>query len=331
MTKAIAPIMIDVLGTVLTKADIKRLQSAAVGGVILFSRNYESKAQLKTLIQSMRQIKADLLIAVDQEGGRVQRFRHQFTPIPAMARLGDIYDNNADKAIGLANSCGQVLAYELAQLDIDFSFTPVLDVSYGNSSVIGDRSFHHDHGVIIELAQAFVAGMHQIGMPVVGKHFPGHGFVASDSHVANPIDTRAKNELLKDYQLFGQVKLDAIMPAHVVFPQLDKKPACYSSFWLKSVLRQQLHFQGCVFSDDLTMQGADFFACINERVKQALRSGCDMVLICNRPDWVDEVINHSYDPTPRLNKMHLQKTQLQKIKKSDIKAKIIDINNHFTQ
>ncbi|SFV66174.1 Beta N-acetyl-glucosaminidase [hydrothermal vent metagenome] len=309
----IAPIMIDVLGLELTHSDIKRIQNNAVGGVILFTRNYKSKTQVRKLIKDIRNIKDNLLIAVDHEGGRVQRFKGDgWTHIPAMAKLGELYDNNSNKAVEMAKTCGFVLAYELAEIDVDFSFTPVLDVDYGSSSVIGDRAFHKSPQVIAKLSQAFVDGVNQVGMKTVGKHFPGHGFVVADSHIAQPIDTREISELEKDFEVFSKVSIDAIMPAHIIFPKVDDKPACFSSVWLKNILRNQLKFKGCVFSDDLSMQGALFYKDINQRVDEALKNGCDMVLICNNEKMVDEVLNNKkeYQKNDNLLEMRLKNNKI---------------------
>ncbi len=290
-TQNIAPLMIDVSGLGLIQADIKRIQNNNVGGIILFSRNFESKAQVKKLIEAIREVKTNILIAVDHEGGRVQRFKKGFTHIPAMAKLGELYDKNPEKGLVLAKSCGVVLAYELAEIGVDFSFTPVLDINYDTSSVIGDRAFHKNPQVITKLANAFVEGVHQVGMKTVGKHFPGHGFVAGDSHLVKPIDKRPREALEKDWQPFTQVNIDAVMPAHIIFPDIDNKPVGFSSIWLKDILRDKLNFKGCVFSDDLSMQGALFFDNISSRVLESLNNGCDMALICNNPDLVDEFLS----------------------------------------
>lgn len=287
----IAPLMIDVLGLKLTQSDIKKIQNKSVGGIILFSRNFESKEQVKKLIEAIREVKTNILIAVDHEGGRVQRFKKGFTHIPAMAKLGELFDKNPDEGLALAKSCGVVLAFELAEIGVDFSFTPVLDIDYGNSDVIGDRAFHTKPEIISKIAQAFVDGVHCVGMKTVGKHFPGHGFVAGDSHLVKPIDKRTRDELEKDWQPFTQVSVDAIMPAHIVFPEVDDKPVGFSAIWLKNILRDKLNFKGCVFSDDLSMQGALFFDDITSRVLESLKNGCDMALICNNPDLVDEFLS----------------------------------------
>lgn len=288
-------LIIDLVGLTLTDNEKINLTKLSVSGVILFARNFKNIAQVKTLINEIRAVNADLLIAVDHEGGRVQRFKEGFTHLPAMARLGKVYDENPSLALQQANSCGWVLAAELLNIGVDFSFTPVLDLNHGNSSVIGDRAFHSDPDVVVKLAGALIDGMHAAGMKCVGKHFPGHGFVAADSHLDLPIDERSMAEIERDLSVFSHLndKLDAIMPAHVVYSQVDDKPAGFSKIWLDK-LRQDLGFKGIIFSDDLSMQGAHFIENINERVQVSLDSGCDMVLICNHPELVVQVIDREW-------------------------------------
>jgi beta-N-acetylhexosaminidase len=301
-----APIMMDVSAYSLTDTEQTQLAKTSIGGVILFSRNFKSIKQIKKLINSIRAIKPNLLIAVDHEGGRVQRFRDGFTHLPAMAKLGIAYDTNPKLAIEQAFSCGFILAYELLELGVDFSFTPVLDVDYGQSSVIGDRAFHANPKAIIDLAGGLINGMHAAGMQCVGKHFPGHGFVAADSHLDLPIDNRPLTELLPDMTPFKQLinkGLDAIMPAHIIYSQVDDKPAGFSKKWIKQILQDELNFNGVVFSDDLSMQGAFFIDNIKDRVAISLDSGCDMVLICNHPKMVAEVINIDWGMSKKLQSM----------------------------
>jgi beta-N-acetylhexosaminidase len=327
MSNNIAPLMIDVSGLELTQKDKERISHPSVGGLILFSRNFESKEQVKRLIKSIRNIKENILIAVDHEGGRVQRFKKGFTHIPAMAKLGEHYDNNPQEALELAEDCGFVLAYELAEIGIDFSFTPVLDINYSTSSVIGDRAFHTQTDIISKLAQKFVEGVHRVGMKTVGKHFPGHGFVAGDSHIDKPIDSRDFVELEKDYQVFSQVDIDAIMPAHIIFPKVDDKPVGFSSIWLNDILRDKLNFKGCIFSDDLSMQGALFFEDISTRVIESLKSGCDMALICNNEQLVDEFLDKNNDLaiSGKLKMMALNIKQFNQVKVEQQKDRIKEL------
>jgi len=283
------------LGKTLTPEDEARLRHPLVGGVILFSRNYESPAQLAELTASIHALRTPpLLIAVDHEGGRVQRFREGFTKIPPMRELGKIFDEHPKRAKHLAQQVGYVLASELRACGVDFSFTPVLDVDYGASSVIGDRAFHSEPQAISELAHSLLIGMKQGGMPTVGKHFPGHGFVCADSHLEIPVDERSYTDIeLCDLIPFRQMVnygLTAVMPAHVIYPKVDPRPAGFSKVWLKDILRGELGFEGCIFSDDLSMEGATVAGGIVQRAEAALNAGCDMVLVCNKPKSADELL-----------------------------------------
>ena len=289
------PVMLDVLGKRLTAEDEARLRHPLVGGVILFARNYESPSQLSELTASIHALRTPpLLIAVDHEGGRVQRFREGFTKIPAMRELGKIYDDHPKRAKHLAQQVGFVLASELRACGVDFSFTPVLDVDYGASSVIGDRAFHAEPQAIADLAHSLLMGLKQAGMPTVGKHFPGHGFVCADSHLEIPVDERSYTDIeLCDLIPFRQMVnfgLTAVMPAHVIYPKIDSRPAGFSKIWLKDILRGELGFEGCIFSDDLSMEGATVAGGIVQRAEAALNAGCDMVLVCNKPDSADELL-----------------------------------------
>ncbi|SMM97778.1 Beta N-acetyl-glucosaminidase [uncultured Candidatus Thioglobus sp.] len=297
-------LIIDLVGLTLTDNEKINLLKPSVAGVILFGRNFKNIEQVKRLIQSIRKINADLLITVDHEGGRVQRFKEGFTHLPAMARLGKVYDENPNLALQQATSCGWILAAELLEIGVDFSFTPVLDLDYGSSSVIGDRAFHTEPEVIVKLAGALIDGMHEAGMKCVGKHFPGHGFVVADSHLDLPIDERSMDEIERDLSVFSRLndKLDGIMPAHVVYPQVDDKPAGFSKIWLDK-LRQDLNFKGVIFSDDLSMQGAHFIKNITERVQVSLDSGCDIVLICNHPELVAQVIDQDWGVSEKHHSM----------------------------
>ena len=291
----IGPVMLDIAGTELTAEDEARLRHPLVGGVILFTRNYASPRQLIELTSNIRALRSpSLLIAVDHEGGRVQRFREGFTRIPAMRELGRIWDGHPKRARHMAQQTGYVLAAELRACGVDFSFTPVLDVDFGSSSVIGDRAFHSDPQAIAELAHNLLMGLRQGGMHTVGKHFPGHGFVRADSHLDIPVDERSYTDIeLCDLIPFRQMVdfgLTAVMPAHVIYPRVDKLPAGFSSIWLKNILRGELGFEGCIFSDDLSMEGASVAGGIVQRAEAALHAGCDMVLVCNRPDLADELL-----------------------------------------
>ncbi len=290
------PVMLDVLGTTLTAEDEARLKHPLVGGVILFKRNYKSPAQLAQLTAAIHAVRTPpLLIAVDHEGGRVQRFRDGFTKIPAMRELGKIWDVQPHKARHLAQQAGYVLAAELRGCGVDFSFTPVLDMDYGQSTVIGDRAFHSEPQAIAELAHSLLQGLRQGGMHTVGKHFPGHGYVVADSHLDIPVDDREFVDIeLADLIPFKQMisyGLTAVMPAHVIYPKVDARPAGFSPVWLKQILREQLGFEGVIFSDDLSMEGATVAGGIVQRAEAALQAGCDMVLVCNKPESADELLN----------------------------------------
>ena len=306
--------MLDVIGTELSADDIRRLQHPLVGGVILFARNFENCAQLAALTANIYALRSPpLLIAVDHEGGRVQRFREGFTKIPPMREFGKIWDVDRKKAKQLALEAGWILAAELRAHGIDFSFTPVLDMDYGDSLVIGDRAFHKNTQAINELAFSLMQGLKKGGMAAVGKHFPGHGFVVADSHVSIPIDERTFDEIAQnDMQPFRQMideGLAAIMPAHVIYPKVDDKPAGFSQKWLQKVLRERLGFNGVIFSDDLSMEGASVGGDVTTRSLAALNAGCDMVLLCNRPDLADELLANLEWKMPaqsisRLARMH---------------------------
>ncbi|MFA7678682.1 MAG: beta-N-acetylhexosaminidase [Pigmentiphaga sp.] len=290
------PVIIDVHGFDLTDQERDRLLHPLVGGVILFARNFQSRDQLRSLTDSIRALPREpLLIAVDHEGGRVQRFKMDgFTVLPPMARLGEVWNEDMMRAMQLATDVGRVMAGELRACGVDLSFAPVLDLDYGESRVIRDRSFHRNPQAVTMLARSLIQGMALEGMAACGKHFPGHGFVEADSHLNIPYDDRSLNTILNadalPYRWLGDAVLPAVMPAHVIYPQVDERPAGFSSVWLQDVLRKQLNYQGVVFSDDLTMEGASVAGNIVDRARAALDAGCDMVLVCNRPDLADQVL-----------------------------------------
>ncbi|MBU2966531.1 beta-N-acetylhexosaminidase [Amphritea sp. 2_MG-2023] len=278
-------LMLDIAGLSLTAEDRTLLQNPQVGGLILFSRNYQSPQQLTDLISEIRACAPKILIAVDQEGGRVQRFREGFTRLPPMAVLGGLYRQNPADGCEAACQLGWLMAAELISYGVDISFAPVLDLNFGVSEVIGDRAFSAKPEEVTELAGAFVRGMRQAGMAATGKHFPGHGWVVADSHLAIPVDERPlaeieKQDLLPFARLMEQ-GLDAVMPAHVIYQQVDDRPAGFSPYWIGQRLRQDMHFDGVVFSDDLTMEGASVAGSFESRAAQALEAGCDMLLVCN--------------------------------------------------
>ena len=306
----LGPVMLDVAGTTLTSEDEERLRHPLVGGVILFTRNYQSTRQLCDLTTSIRALRnPPLLIAVDHEGGRVQRFREGFTRIPPMRELGKIWDEHPKRAKHLAFQSGYVLAAELRACGVDFSFTPVLDVDYGSSGVIGDRAFHSEPQAIAELAHSLLQGLRQGGMHCVGKHFPGHGFVQADSHLDIPRDERSYTDIeFSDLIPFRQMVnfgLTAVMPAHVIYAKVDSQPAGFSKKWLKDILRGELNFEGCIFSDDLSMEGATVAGGIVQRASAALNAGCDMVLVCNNPLLADELLTNLKWEMPVTSKARL--------------------------
>ncbi|MFN5158648.1 MAG: beta-N-acetylhexosaminidase [Betaproteobacteria bacterium] len=285
-----APVVLDIAGTALTKHDRRRLKHPLTGGLILFARNWVDRAQLTDLCAEIKSVRPDVLICVDHEGGRVQRFRTDgFTHLPPMRALGERWMKDAMAAQDAASACGHVLAAELRACGVDLSFAPVLDLDHGSSGVIGDRAFHRDARVATMLAKAVAHGMLRAGMAHCGKHFPGHGFAAADSHVAVPVDERSLKAILADDAApYGWLSstLTAVMPAHVVYPKVDGRPAGFSRRWLQDVLRGQLGFTGAIFSDDLSMEGARHLdggtLTYAEAAVEALEAGCDLVLLCNQ-------------------------------------------------
>jgi len=289
-----APLIIDIGGLELNAADRRRLQHPLTGGLILFGRNWQDRQQLAALCAEIKALREDLLICVDHEGGRVQRFRTDgFTHLPPMRALGELWMQDALQATNAASAAGYVLGAELRACGVDFSFTPVLDLDWGESGVIGDRAFHADARVVSMLAKSLMHGLLQSGMANCGKHFPGHGFVKADSHTDIPVDRRSlKSILAADAAPYGWLNttLSSVMPAHVIYPKVDSRPAGFSSRWLGDILRRQMGFVGAIFSDDLSMAGARLIdgreVSYSEAAGAALGAGCDLVLLCNQS--VDE-------------------------------------------
>ena len=285
-----SPLLLDIAGTRLDANDRRRLQHPLTGGLVLFARNWVDRAQLTALTTEVKAIRPDLLICVDHEGGRVQRFRSDgFTHLPAMAVLGDLWMADAMAATNAATAAGYVLGAELRACGVDLSFAPVLDLAHGGSTVIGNRAFHRDARVVSLLAKSLMHGLLQAGMANCGKHFPGHGFVKADSHTDIPIDKRSLKAILHDDALpyaWLTTSMSSVMPAHVIYPKVDARPAGFSKRWLKEILRHQLGFQGAVFSDDLSMAGARLIdgkeVSYTEAAVTALQAGCDLVLLCNQ-------------------------------------------------
>ncbi len=302
-----APLIIDVAGTQLSEDDRRRLAHPLVGGLILFGRNWHSRAQLTALCAEAKRLRPELLICVDHEGGRVQRFRTDgFTQLPPMRLLGELWMQDAMRAQDAATACGYVLAAELRACGVDLSFTPVLDLDWGPSGVIGDRAFHADARVVTMLAKSLMHGLLRAGMAGCGKHFPGHGFVAADSHTELPRDARPLKAILaQDAAPYGWLgaALDAVMAAHVVYPKVDRRPAGYSARWLQAVLRQRLGFGGAIFTDDLSMEAARHIegrtVTPTEAVLAALAAGCDLVLLCNQSLAGGAVLDEAIDGLAR--------------------------------
>ena len=310
---SLGPVMVGIKGTSLLPEERDMLRHPSVGAVILFMRNYESRAQVTQLCADIHALRAPpLLIAVDHEGGRVQRFRTEFTRLPAARSFGVLYDQDRARALHLAEVTGWLMASELRAVGIDFSFAPVLDLDYGVSRVIGDRAFHRDAQSVSALALRFMRGMKEAGMPATAKHFPGHGFVEADSHLEIAVDPRRYSDLVLDdlipFQRLIRNGLAAIMPAHVIYKNIAPDPAGFSTFWLRDVLRKQLEFQGVIFSDDLEMEGASLVGDIVDRARAALAAGCDMVLACNDSQKIAQLVQglpDSADPASALRLVRL--------------------------
>jgi len=285
----LGPLMIDIAGTQLSDRDRERLCHPLVGGIILFTRNFDNPEQLSALTAEIHALRAPFLIAVDHEGGRVQRFREGFTRLPSMATLGHLWDKQPAAALEAASQVGYLLASELRACGVDYSFTPVLDLDYGPSRVIGDRAFHRNPEAVVALAGSLVAGLRAAGMASCGKHFPGHGYVVPDSHVELPVDDRSLEAMQEDLIPYRLLDLDAVMAAHVIYNCMDCNTAVFSNKWI-DYLRNNIKFEGAVFTDDLSMQGAGVVGGMLNRVETAYRAGCDMLVVCNSPEAVDEVL-----------------------------------------
>ncbi|MFW2133488.1 beta-N-acetylhexosaminidase [Ectothiorhodospira haloalkaliphila] len=292
----LGPVMLDLEGTTLTAAEQRLLCHPMAGGVILFTRNFQSVEQLTELVTRIHALRdPHLLVAVDHEGGRVQRFREGFTKLPPMARLGEVYDRNPTEARRRSRLLGWLMAAELRAAGVDFSFAPVLDLAHGCSGVIGDRAFHRSPHVVADLAVQWMRGMRSAGMEAVGKHFPGHGGVRADSHLELPVDERPQRDILTDdmlpFERLIEQGIAGLMPAHVVYSRADGLPAGFSRYWLRDILRGQLRFQGAIFSDDLSMAATETFGDYGERALKAQAAGCDMMLVCNHPDGAAQALD----------------------------------------
>lgn len=304
------PLMLDLAGLELTSDEIQLLQHPLVGGVIYFARNFADRSQICALSESIAEVRADLLIAVDQEGGRVQRFRDGYTLFPPMASLGQYYIENEQEGRELLRNAGWLLAAEVIASGVDFSFAPVLDLDDCHCEVIADRSFSNDPLIASEAASHFIAGLHEAGMAVTGKHFPGHGGVVADSHLETPTDSRSLYDLRqRDMVPFSRLlpELDGIMPAHIIFPKVDPHCVGFSKRWLQDILRTELGFDGVIFSDDLSMKGADVAGGYAAKTRAALDAGCDMVLVCNNREGALETLSYlegaNHPASPRLSSM----------------------------
>lgn len=294
-------------GLSLTAEEKEILQHPQVGGVVLFKYNYESVAQLLNLISQIRSVVPHLLISVDHEGGRVQRFRSGFTELPAFGKIGDVYNTNQELALNLAQQHGWLMAAELLAAGVDFSYTPVLDLAKGVSAVIGDRAFHQNPEIVTELARAYIKGMNSAGMAAIGKHFPGHGSVSIDSHIGIPVDERQfdpiENDDLIPFAKLCRTELAGIMPAHIIYPKMDLLPVGFSKLWIQDILRNKLKFQGAIISDDLTMEGAACIGDFPERARTALLAGCDQVLVCNNRNAALAILQDlERQPIPDVNR-----------------------------
>ena len=305
-------LMISIDGTTLSSSDKDLIRNRHVGGIILFTRNFHSQPQIEELCSEIKNIKNNIIIAVDQEGGRVQRFNGEYTQLPSMQVLGDYCLNNNN--YGFAADVGWLMSLELIASGVDISFAPVLDVDRNTSSIIGNRSFSNKPQNVVDIASHFIQGMSEAGMQATGKHFPGHGGIKEDSHIAEPIDTRSKDDLIdNDLKPFIELKdkLSAVMTAHITYPDIDNVCVSFSEIWLKNVLQNNIGFNGVIFSDDLTMKGAGNTS-MDEKAIKALNAGCDMVLVCNDYKGANSVINRfekeDIDLNSRIGMMQKTKT-----------------------
>lgn len=294
----IGSVMVDIQGAELTRDDEEFLKNPMIGGLIFFTRNYRSPAQISELAQAVREAAGgELLLAVDHEGGRVQRFRQEFTRLPPLATLGEKYEDDPLEALQLTHAAGWLMAAEVRAVGIDFSFAPVLDLDFGGSQVIGDRAFHRCPEVVTILAGAYIEGMREAGMAATGKHFPGHGWVQADSHLAIPRDNRQRRAIMEEdvypFKTLFKHGLDAVMPAHVIYENVDAHPAGFSAVWLQEILRGELGFDGVIFSDDLSMEGASVAGSYALRAQAAMVAGCDMVLACNNRAGAIDILEHA--------------------------------------
>ena len=290
-----ASLMIDIEGPFLVQEDIELIGSPHVGGLILFERNFLDRNQITDLCFEIKSKKPEIIIAVDQEGGRVQRFKKGFSQIPPMQRLGDLVSYDKHAGLDLCKNAGWLIASELIASGIDLSFSPVLDLDQDLSSIIGDRAFSDQIDIVIECARAFIFGMNEAGMACVGKHFPGHGSISEDSHLEKPIDRRALNEIEnKDLIPFKELinNLDGIMTAHILFPEVDERITTFSKIWIKQILKEQMKFEGMIFSDDLSMEGTNEFKSFYDKTKNAIISGCEMILICNNREGAKDALKY---------------------------------------
>jgi beta-N-acetylhexosaminidase len=307
---SLGPVMLDIEGRSLSPADRDLLREAAVGGVILFTRNYESPDQIADLVAEIRALRTPpLLVAVDHEGGRVQRFREGFTEIPPMRRIGQEFDRDAEAGLQAAREAGWLIASELRAAGIDLCFAPCVDLDWGVSEIIGNRSFHRKPDTVAELATAFAWGLRSAGMAAVAKHFPGHGAVLADSHLKLPVDRRDYGLILDDLRpydrLIGNGAIAGVMLAHIVYEQIDRLPAGFSEYWIQRELRSRLGFVGAVFCDDLSMKATSDYGSMAERGRRALDSGCDMILVCNDRDAAHEAVDALNDYSNPLSLVRL--------------------------
>ena len=311
---SLGPLIIDLDGLSLSVAEKRLLGSPFIGGVIFFARNFKNREQISFLVSEIRETAPDLLICVDQEGGRVQRFLKGFSIIPPMQLLGNTLKTASKNSESFVKDCGWLMASELIACDVDFSFAPVLDLDANSCEVIADRSFSSNPELTTRAAQLFIAGMDEAGMAATGKHFPGHGGVVADSHHETPLDQRSLDELhAHDLIPFKKLaaSLGAIMPAHIIFPKIDSNAVGFSEFWLKNILRESLKFDGVIFSDDLSMKGSDIAGDYKDKAESALKAGCDAILVCNNRQGVFEVLDFlessNWTSSPRLDRMTRRK------------------------